>query len=359
VTIVPVHEPEELAEFIEFPWTVYRNDPLWIPPVREQVLHELSGASAFSRYGRMHLMLCQKDRQTCGRIAALVNPRLLDGNGVAFGQLGYFECADDQEAADALIAAGLKWLRSEGVHTVLAPMNGGAHRTHRFLTRGFDREPFLFEPRNPPYYPEAFERSGFTAANRWFSYELSSRRAASLVERFDSMIRKKPPSGTIRELPLQDKQAAIGRIHRLLDGCWTGHVGYAPFAEEEFAEVFGGVLSIMEPHNLSVFMEGDRDAGCTFVYPDYAAEVRALSGRAAGWGEWLGRARPKRIVLHTAALVPEARKTTAAMAQVSWALREGIRDGFEELIVALAVAGFVSKIGDQTREYTLYSRSLD
>ena len=79
--IVPVSDGNGLTEFIEFPWTIYAGDPMWVPPLREQVFCELSGASAFSRYGRNQLFVCEADGRIAGRIAALVNPRLVDRSG--------------------------------------------------------------------------------------------------------------------------------------------------------------------------------------------------------------------------------------------------------------------------------------
>ena len=358
--IVPVSGRDGLAEFVEFPWTVHRADRMWIPPLREQVFHELSGACAFARYGRMQLYLCEADGQVAGRIAALVNPRLVDRDGRLIGQLGYFESIDDPAVASALIETGLTWLRAQGVRDVVAPMNGGAHRAHRFLTRGFDREPYLFEPRNPPYYPTLFERSGFAAINRWYGYELSRQQAADRLNQFDRVLARRPPPGRIEEMRTGQAQETIARVHRLLDRCWTGHVGYASLAIEEFVEVFGGALAIMGPGHVSAFVrnENEEDTGVAFILPDYAAEMRALGGRAAGWAHWLGTSRPTRIVLHTAALVPEIRHTSAAMAQIAWGLRRALKDGFDDVVCALVVEGFLQRIGEQTREHTLYARQL-
>src|SRR5262245_24308791 len=189
--ILPVQDRDGLAEFIEFPWKVYANDPSWIPPLREQVFFELSGASAFSRYGRHQLFLCESDGQLAGRIAAVINPKLVDGTGNLFGQLGYFECIDDSGIAAALVEAGIGWLRTQGAHQVLGPMNGGAHRLHRFMTRGFDRSPFLFEPRNPPYYPKLFEQCGFTPAHRWYSYDMDRESAASVLNQYDRILTRR------------------------------------------------------------------------------------------------------------------------------------------------------------------------
>jgi hypothetical protein len=224
------------------------------------------------------------------------------------------------------------------------------------MTRGFEMKPFLFEPRNPPYYPTLFKQCGFTPVHRWFSYEFNRQQAGSLVEQYDRVLRRRPAPGQIEELSLDSPEEVTVRIHRLLDPCWADHVGYTSLELEEFAEVFRGGLSIMSPGNISVFRQNSHDAGFVFTYPDYGDDVRALQGRLAGWGQWLGKSRPKRIVLHTAALVPEVRKSSAALAQVAWAFRRSFEDGFEEFIAAIVVQGFLSRIGEPTREYALYAR---
>ena len=358
IRIVGLGDDRRLAEFVECSWTVNSRDPLWVPPLRERVVYELSGRSAFSRYGRFQLFLCEADGRIAGRIAALVNPRLLDSGGRALGQLGYFECVDEPEVASALIGAGIDWLQAQQLHQVVAPMNGGAHRAHRFLTRGFDQAPFLFEPRNPPYYPALFERCGFEPISRWFSYDLSRQQAADRLQKLNRVLARRPAPGRIEELQTGQSPETIVRLHRLLDRCWSGHMGYASIELDEFAEVFGGALAIMGPGHVSAFAQDDEDVGFAFVYPDYAQEMRALDGHADGWGRWLGKSRATRIVVSTSALFPEARRSSSAMAQVAWGLQHAIAGGFNDAVVALVVEGWLSRIGEQTRDYALYARSL-
>jgi hypothetical protein len=358
VNIIPLHGTERLDEFIEFPWEVYRTDPLWVPPVREQVFHQLSGASPFAGSGRVQLFLAESDGRVVGRVAALINEGVRDRDGAVMGQLGFFECLDDVGIALGLVDAGLQWLRARGARAVLAPMNGGAHRTHRLLTRGFDRRPFLFEPRNPPYYPRLLEHCGFKVVHRWFSYELSRAECADRWSRYTRLVSRRPAPCRIVELSVERTAETMARVHALLDACWTGHIGYAPLGMDEFAEVFQGPLSVMREGNLSVLTGDEGDVGLEFLYPDYADDMRALDGHAAGWGRWLGRSRPSRMVLSTAALVPTARRTSAAMAQVAWAFGRALASDCDEFLISLVVEGFLNRIGEQTREYALYARPV-
>lgn len=356
--ITPVTDRDGLAEFVEFPRTVYADDPLWVPPLREQIFRELTDHSAFARYARTQLFACEDNGRIAGRIAALVNPRLVNGSGDVMGQLGYFECVNDADIASALVNAGIDWLRTEQIKQVVGPMNGGAHRTHRFMTRGFDRPPYLFEPRNPSYYPSLFERCGFVPVGRWYGYEMNRQRAIEQLARLDRILGRRPAPGRIEELQTGQSQETLVRVHRVLDRCWAGHVGYASLDLDEFAEVFAGALSIMGPGQVSAFVQDGEDAGFAFVYPDYVEDVRALNGSATRWGHWLGASQPRRIVLSTAALVPAARHSTAATAQLAWAFRRAVSDGFDECVLSLVIEGFLSRIDEPIREHTLYARAI-
>ena len=178
------------------------------------------------------------------------------------------------------------------------------------------------------------------------------------MQKLDRVLTRRP--GARQDRRAEDRaspghdRTASSASRSLLDG----HAGYAPIDLDEFAEVFAGALAIMGPGHVSVCTQDGEDVGFAFVYPDYAEDVRALDGHAAGWGRWLGTSRATRLVASTSALIPEARRSSTAMAQVAWGLQHAIAGGFNHVVVALVVEGWLSKIGEQTREYALYGRAL-
>ncbi len=337
--------PSRTQEFVELPYRLRAlQGPLWVPPLRQTVHAELAAPSIEKQ------LFLHGDE---GRIAVLHDARL------PFGQLGYFEAATE-DAARSLIDAGLEWLRARGVKQVVGPMNGGAHRQHRFLVEGFEKPPFIFEPRNPPEYPRWFEASGFARAKTWWTYEASR-------PWFDKLRRLLHP-GVIRAartghriVPLEGAEA-IPRIHALLDAVWAGHLGYAPLSRDEFTAAFQGPLALMTRRWLGVVTDASgRDLGTAFMFPDWIDEVRALGGDAMGFGRWLGtKPVPKRMVLHTVAFRPEARRSGAPFLIVHEGLGHLLEDGVEEIVIALVTEEWklFSRALVPARTYALYGRAL-
>jgi GNAT superfamily N-acetyltransferase len=280
------------------------------------------------------------------------------------GQLGYFECEDDASVAGALLDAGAAWLRAQGAREIVGPINGGAHRAHRLMTRGFEREPFLFEPRNPPFYVGLWESHGFRPVHTWRSYEVSREQLApleALIRRGADRDRASGSHEGVELDPRGDARGVLARIHPLLDRAWAGHTGYSSLDPDELAETFGGLLTLMDGHCAGVARHASgHDDGFAFMYPDYVAEVRALAGDATRWGSWLGGAIPPRLVLHTVAVVPEARRTGAPFTLMEYGLRYFLSGGFRELVVALVTEEFrlFERVTEATREYALFGRAL-
>jgi len=351
-----------LNDFLNLPWVLRKDDPQWIPPLRQAVLADLSGDSAFAQYARLRLFLCQRGRETVGRVAAIINPHLRDADNALVGQLGYFEAVNDSEVAASLMTAACEWLRHEGARTVLGPMNGGAHREHRFMIEGFELDAFLFEPRNPRYYPRLFSEQGFGVCSRWFSYELDlSRRGRAQLERLLEEAVEPARDFQLEVLETHDMQTLLARLHRILDSAWSGHIGYTSFSLQEFAERFTGSFALMEDGHIAMMTDaGGRDVGFVAMVPDYAQQARMLMGEDSGWAAWRGKASAPRMVWHTIATVPEVRRSGSSTMLIRHWYETTIAQGYEKALVALATEDFAwfRKVAEPTRAYALYGKRL-
>jgi hypothetical protein len=166
---------------------------------------------------------------------------------------------------------------------------------------------------------------------------------------------------TTAYLGRQDIATTLGRLHGILDAVWAGHLGYSSLDPDELAEVFVGLLVLMNERHIGVVIDEDgHDQGAAFMYPDYAAEVRALAGDASRWGAFVGGKLPSRLVLHTVAVTPRARRTGAAALLVDFGFASAIDDGHDEIVIALVSQEFSTflKFLEPTREYALYGRPV-
>ncbi len=107
IEVKAVSNRRDRQRFLGFPWRLYRDDANWIPPLRANQ-RELVGYKRHPFYDAAEVctFLATHEGEACGRVAAIINhahnrkyaqdPR---------GFLGFFECVDDTEVANALLSA--------------------------------------------------------------------------------------------------------------------------------------------------------------------------------------------------------------------------------------------------------------
>src|SRR5690606_16238399 len=79
------------------------------------------------RYGEVvRWLLRHDDGSYIGRIAAFVNKKYSNkGDKVPVGGIGFFDCIDDQSAANVLFDTACAWLTTKGVKAMDGPINFG------------------------------------------------------------------------------------------------------------------------------------------------------------------------------------------------------------------------------------------
>ncbi|NIP83059.1 MAG: hypothetical protein GWM90_29060, partial [Gemmatimonadetes bacterium] len=80
------------------------------------------------------------------------------------GFFGFFDCADDPEAAAALLERAEAWLSERGLTSARGPVSPSLNHEAGLLVDGFDEPPVIMTPWNPPYYGRLVESAGYHKA---------------------------------------------------------------------------------------------------------------------------------------------------------------------------------------------------
>src|SRR5512136_2397371 len=71
--ILSVRSEDERRRFLHFPWSLYADDPAWIPPLLLERKEHLSKRNPYFRHATFHAWIARRGRQTVGRISAQVD----------------------------------------------------------------------------------------------------------------------------------------------------------------------------------------------------------------------------------------------------------------------------------------------
>jgi hypothetical protein len=156
------------------PKILYRKDPFWVcPPDQEtETAFDPSRNKLFRNGDAKRWVLHSEQDKLIGRIAAFYNPDLAGRNKQPTGGIGWFECINDQGAANMLFDAARAWLTENGMEAMDGPVNFGTNNSNwGLLVEGFYQQGYGM-PYNFPYYRELFENYGFRLYFQQYSYHI-------------------------------------------------------------------------------------------------------------------------------------------------------------------------------------------
>src|SRR5208337_1091979 len=124
VIIQRVMNSGQRKQFLQVPWSIYRNDPYWIPPLRDNQ-REMVGYARNPFYDRNQIQtfLAYRGGEVVGRIGAILNQGHINRYDDPRGFFGFFESIDDQEVANGLFDAARDWFADQGIFKLRGPAN--------------------------------------------------------------------------------------------------------------------------------------------------------------------------------------------------------------------------------------------
>lgn len=184
--------------------------PRWVPPQRRAVRRVLDpGLNPFFRNARVQLRLAERDGSPLGWIAAIENGRPNDFHGDRTRSFGWFERADDGEAARSLFQVAGRWLRDRQLTSVMGPVNPSTTFGIGRLMDRFEHLPASMSPWSRPYYPGLMDGAGFVKAEDLLT---GGHRVNALPDDFERHLRLLPP-GWLRILLARRPSAQVRSMH--------------------------------------------------------------------------------------------------------------------------------------------------
>ena len=122
-----VLDSAEKGEFLNLPVELYKSDKNYIRPLDIDVEKVFNpSANKFFRTGEcIRWILKNEDGKTIGRVAAFIEKTVARKQEQPTGGMGFFECINNQTAANILFDACKYWLQERGMEALDGPVNFG------------------------------------------------------------------------------------------------------------------------------------------------------------------------------------------------------------------------------------------
>jgi GNAT superfamily N-acetyltransferase len=287
-----VQTSADLRLFIDLPYRLYRDDPVWVPPLRSEQRGQFDPKhNPLLDHCERELFLLEQNSRIIGRVAAFIDRLALDFWKEPVGLFGYYECVEDAEAGQMLLAAAQSWLRGRGMKVMRGPWSF-VSQEWGMVVEGYTPSPVVMAPYNPPYYNDHLIAFGLQKVKDLLCYYISGGERYRVPERIltltDAVAERYGVH--VRQIDMHRYEQEVQNIVELSNSTIIDNWGYSPVTEVEVQAMARDMKPIIQPKGV-LFAEdaSGRPIGFAIALPDVNVLLKGLNGRMLpfGWAKLL------------------------------------------------------------------------
>lgn len=276
------------SEFLLLPTKIYQGDPHWIRPWDHDISDPFNPAKnkLLRRGAKAQRWLLYNDHNECiGRIAAFT--KAADAQKEKIGGIGFFECINQQIAANLLFDTAKAWLIEQGMETMDGPINfGDRDKWWGLLIDGYEAPTYGMNY-NLPYYQTLFENYGFGNYFEQYVYRyyIDQELPQKFVEKAERLINN--PDIQFKHLNKKQIDDYTRYFMEVYNAAWgRNHVGFTPITLEQAHGMMKMLKPIMDERLMWFGFYQNKPISFFISLPEINQIIRSLHGKF-GWYEKL------------------------------------------------------------------------
>jgi hypothetical protein len=271
--------PRDAGEWLAVPFAVYASDPSFVPQLNLLEKHRIDPKKApFFTFGEAAFFVASRGIRPVGRVTAHVNRRHLEFRRDNTGHFGFFDCANDPDAARALVDAALAWLKDKQLSRMMGPFSFSINEECGCLVDGFDAPPAMLMPHGAPWTGKLLEDNGLSKVIDLYAYRTKPDR---LPPRIAQLAERAARFGTValRHFDMRRYRAEIDLLVDIYNDAWSDSWGFVPFSTAEIDSLAHELKPFFRDEYGRFLMIDGKDVGFAVGLPDLNGIIAPFRGR--------------------------------------------------------------------------------
>lgn len=334
IEIREVGDRRGLRRFIRFPFSLYRNNEYWVPPLLMDEWNTLdSSKNPAFKHCRTKFFMAYRDGRPVGRVVAIINEKYAQKWQQAYCRFGWLDFVDDPEVSAALMQAVESYARDQGTTAVHGPLGFTDLDREGMLIEGFNELGTMATYYNHPYYPVHMERLGYTKDVDWVEFEVMvPDEVPEKVRRVQELVLKRSKVHMVRGTKKELLRYAPG-LFDVVNETYKDLYGVVELTDEQIQTYTDQYFGFINVDYVRILVdENDRVVGFGVIMPSLSRALQKSRGRLFpfGFARLLRALRhPRTIDFLLVAVLPEYKSkglVSTIMTEITAnAIRNGVR----------------------------------
>lgn len=287
VTLKEVHTKSELKQFVKFPFSLYKDNPYWVPPIINDELASFDKTKnpAF-RNADAWFFLALKGKSIVGRIVVIINRLETDTQGIKKVRFGWFDFVDDTTVSEALLQKVAEIGKEHRLEYMEGPVGFSNLDKVGVLTEGFEHIGSMITWYNHPYYQAHYERLGFVKEKEYMENKFPTSNAdPKLFTKLNDLIKKRYGLREINFTKTKDVMPMADQMFDLFNETYSKLSSFIPITEVQKAYFKKKYIAFINPEYIKFIVDKeDRLIAFSIVMPSFSRALQKAHGKLFPFG---------------------------------------------------------------------------
>lgn len=314
IDIVEVISKSDLKKFVKFPFSLYKENPYWVPPIiQEQIDFFNAKKNPAYEYSDVQLFLAYKNQKIVGRVAAIINNYEIEKLGLKKIRFGWFDMVDDIAVSKALLERVHEIGKDRQLEIMEGPLGFSNLDKVGMLTKGYDEMSTMITWYNHPYYVKHIEQLGYQKSKVWLEhyFDTTNMRVAH-YSRMAEVIKRRYKLKEFQFKTTKEILPYVDKIFALFSKTYSALESYVPISDRQIEYFKQKYIPFIDPEFIK-YVEDEEGNAIAFAItmPSFSKALQKANGHLFPFGFiHLLRAKknPKEVLFYLIGVHPDYQK---------------------------------------------------
>ena len=289
ISIKQIATKKELTDFVKFPFSLYKKNPYWVPPliVDEVASFDRQKNPVFDNAQASFFLAYNAQNQIVGRVAAIINQSDI-AQGVKKLRFGWLDMIDDLEVTRALLDKVAEEARKHQLTYIEGPMGFSSMDKVGLLTDGYDQLSNMMTWYHHPYYYQHLQQLGFTKEKGFIDMSfLLENSKPELFKKTAEAIRKRYGVRLIDTPTTKEVLKHVDAMFALYNETYSKLASYVPISDRQRDYFKQKYIPFINPEYIRFIEDKDGKLICfAIVMPSFSKALQKAQGKLLPLGWW-------------------------------------------------------------------------
>ena len=287
IIIKEVFSKSDLKKFVTFPFSLYKDNPYWIPPIINDELASFDKTKnpAFDN-AEVHFFLAYKNDTIVGRVTAIINFTEINQQGLKKMRFGWFDFIDDINVSKALLDKVNEIGQQHQLEYIEGPVGFSNLDKVGVLTEGFDQQGNMITWYNHPYYKEHLEQLGYVKEKEYIEHVFPfSNVKPELFLKAQAIIKKRYQLKALNFTSTKEIMPYVDKMFDLFNESYAKLSSFVPISDTQKAYFKKKYISFINPEYIQFVTDKNDDlAAFAIVMPSFSEALLKAKGKLFPFG---------------------------------------------------------------------------